>query len=341
MADNKKGLWGSLNKVVNNIGVAVSSAADNIPEKAADIINKGKDSVLKTVSDTASEVTGKATELISKGKNSVLNAVDANGSGDIDIEDIIILGLRIPGVAINREAFLRAELKKKYPQDVIDKAVETTPAQAGVTVESVDKIADDVIAYERNCVSGISTALGMPGGFAMAATIPTDIAQYYGFMLRAAQKLLYLYGFPEIDVKEKEQVFDSETLNLLTLCLGTMYGAYGANKALIAMANALARGVEKQLLRRALTKGTIYPIVKNVAKWFGTKMTKQVFAGFFKKAIPVVGGVAGGAITYLSFKPCCDKLKESLRNTILSNPNGANNEIEAEFIIEDCDESEE
>ena len=341
MADNKKGLWGSLNKVVNNIGTAVSSAADNIPEKAADIINKGKDSVLKTVSDTASEVTGKATELISKGKNSVLNAVDANGSGDIDIEDIIILGLRIPGVVINREAFLRAELKKKYPQDVIDKAVETTPAQAGITVESVDKIADDVIAYERNCVSGISTALGMPGGFAMAATIPTDIAQYYGFMLRAAQKLLYLYGFPEIDVKEKEQVFDSETLNLLTLCLGTMYGAYGANKALIAMANALARGVEKQLLKRALTKGTIYTIVKNVAKWFGTKMTKQVFAGFFKKAIPVVGGVAGGAITYLSFKPCCDKLKESLRNTILSNPNGANNEIEAEFIIEDCDESEE
>ena len=49
-------------------------------------------------------------------------------------------------------------------------------------------------------------------------------------------------------------------------------------------------------------------------------MTKQVFAGFFKKAIPVVGGVIGGGITYLSFKPCCDKLKESLRDTLLSNP---------------------
>lgn len=50
-------------------------------------------------------------------------------------------------------------------------------------------------------------------------------------------------------------------------------------------------------------------------------MTKQVFAGFFKKAIPVVGGVIGGGITYLSFKPCCDKLKESLQDTLLSNPN--------------------
>ena len=42
-------------------------------------------------------------------------------------------------------------------------------------------------------------------------------------------------------------------------------------------------------------------------------MTKEVFAGFFKKAIPVAGGVLGGSITYLSFKP-------SLMDTKLSNP---------------------
>ena len=53
-----------------------------------------------------------------------------------------------------------------------------------------------VIRSERLKVSGISAALGTPGGAAMAATIPADIAQYYGCMLRVAQKLLYLYGFP-------------------------------------------------------------------------------------------------------------------------------------------------
>ena len=50
-------------------------------------------------------------------------------------------------------------------------------------------------------------------------------------------------------------------------------------------------------------------------------MTKQLFAGFFKKAIPVVGGVISGGITYASFEPCCNKLKASLQNTLLSNPN--------------------
>ena len=48
-----------------------------------------------------------------------------------------------------------------------------------------------LFSYERICVSGISAALGMPSGVAMAATIPADIAQYYGYMLRTTQKLMY------------------------------------------------------------------------------------------------------------------------------------------------------
>ena len=266
--------------------------------------------------------------------DSVKSAIDMNGNGEIDIEDIIIMGLRVPGVKVNRADFLRAELKKNYTVDVIEDAIMHNPAHAGISVEEIDKIADAVIAYERNCVSGISTALGMPGGVAMVATIPADIAQYYGYMIRAIQKLLYLYGFPEIDVTETGQQFDSETLNIITVCLGVMYGTAGANAALKGIAGALAKGVEKQLLRRALTKGTIYPIVKNVAKWFGVKMTKQVFAGFFKKAIPFVGGVIGGTITYVSFKPCCDGLKASLRDTRLSNPDGYV-ENSAEIIVID------
>lgn len=74
-------------------------------------------------------------------------------------------------------------------------------------------------------------------------------------------------------------------------------------------------------MNKALTKGTIYPIVKSVSKWFGVKMTKGVFAEFFKKAIPVVGGVLGGGLTYATFKPCCEKLRKVLKDTMLSNPN--------------------
>ena len=276
---------------------------------------------------------------LDKVKTAIIHAIDENGNGEIDIEDVIIKGLQIPGIKINRDAFLQKQLFKLYPQEVIDVAIAESPMKATIPVKEIDKIADEVIKFERNCVSGISAALGVPGGWAMVATIPADIAQYYGYLLRATQKLLYLYGFPQIDTEEQGHKFDDGTMNTLIICFGVMYGTAGANNALKAMAKALGVGVEKQLLKKALTKGTIYPIVKSVAKWFGVKMTKEVFAGFFKKAIPVVGGLLGGGITYLSFKPCCDKLKKSLQDTILSNPH-YKPVLEDDMIINEIDAGE-
>ena len=273
--------------------------------------------------------------IVKRATDSIIGVIDENGNGEIDIEDVIIKGLKVPGIRIKRDDFLRKQFVTKYPEDVIEIIVKESPMKARIPLAEIDKIAEEVVKFERNCVSGISAALGTPGGWAMVATIPADIIQYYGYLLRATQKLLYLYGFPEIDTTEQGSKFDDATMNTIIICFGVMYGVAGANNALKGIAKAIGIGVEKQLLRKALTKGTVYPIVKSVAKWFGIKMTKEVFAGFFKKAIPVVGGVVGGGITYLSFKPCCDKLKASLQNTILSNP--TYNPLYEEDIIEHND----
>lgn len=261
---------------------------------------------LEKAKDTA---VGKATE-----------ALDANNDGTVDIQDIIILTIKLPGVHITRESFLRKELFKNYPPEVIDDAVARTPALAGISEADIDRIADEVIKFERNCVSGISAALGVPGGAAMAATIPADVVQYYGYTLRAIQKLLYLYGFPEIDSDGEGISLDSETINRIVVCLGVMNGVAGANNAVKALAKALSVGVEKKLIAAALTKGTLYPILKSTLKWFGLKLTKEIFAKTVKNAIPVVGGIVGGGITFLSFKPCCMRLKDVLTDTMLSNP---------------------
>lgn len=268
---------------------------------------------------------------IKKASETIVHALDQNGNDKIDIEDIIILSIKAPGVYIKRDSFLKKEFSKKHSQDIVEKAILSTPAQAGITADEVDHIADEVIKFERNCVTGISTALGAPGGWAMAATIPADIIQYYGYTLRAAQKLMYLYGFPEISSNEDGIQLDTETLNELILCLGVMNGVAGANNAIKGMARALSVGIEKKLLNAALTKGTFYPLVKSIAKWFGVKMTKNIFAGFFKKAIPIVGGVVGGSVTFFAFKPCCTRLKNELRDTMLSNPNHKSTKEEDEY----------
>lgn len=294
---------------------------NNIKEKATNAINISKEITNKSkdeIVNKTNKIVQKTYEELEISKEKVVETIDQNNDGQLTIEDIIIVALKVPGIKINREEFLKKELENNCTTEEIYKAITTTPIQANISSETIEKIAKSVIQYERLCVSGISTALSLPGGIAMAATLPTDIAQFYGYMLRAAQKLLYLYGFPEIDINDS-QILDSATMNTLIICMGVMYGVAGANSALKSMAKALSIGVEKKLINTALTKGTIYPIVKSISKWFNIRMTKEIFAGFFKKSIPVLGGVIGGGITYATFKPCCERLMKTLQETKLYN----------------------
>ncbi len=296
---------------------------DSIKKKANNVLDKGKDAIVvakDSVTEKTSKLSEKTYNTYEVSKEKIVTTMDQNGDGELTIEDVILAGLKFPGIKIERDNFLKKEFSTNYSEETVNKVIEKNPAYAGISIKEVDKIADGVIQYERLRVSGISTALSIPGGVTMVATLPTDIAQYYGYMLRAAQKLLYLYGFPEIDINDN-QLLDSATMNTIIVCMGVMYGVAGANTALKTMAKALGKGVEKKLINTALTKGTIYPIVKSVAKWFNVRMTKEIFAGFFKKTIPIVGGVIGGGITYATFKPCCERLKNTLRETRLSNLN--------------------
>lgn len=128
--------------------------------------------------------------------SNIMAGLDKNGNGSLDIEDVIILALQQPAIKIERSSFLMRELKEYVSDEQVLIAIETNPHTANIDSDIIDKIARNVIQKELNSVSGISVVLGSVGGVAAIATIPTDIAQYYGYMLRVAQELMYLYGFP-------------------------------------------------------------------------------------------------------------------------------------------------
>lgn len=267
------------------------------------------------------EETAKKQSAVEKAKLAAINAIDENGNGKIDLEDVIIKGLKTPGIKINRAEFLAKTLKKRFPQETIDAAIAESPMRANIAQTEIDKMANEAINFERTCVSGISAALSAPGGVAMVATVPADLMQYYAYLLRMAQKLLYLYGFPQIDTEETGEKFDDGTMNTLILCFGVMYGVAGANKALLTVARALGAGLSKKFMQTAVTKGTIYPVLRKVAGVFGARLNKQITSKAIQNSVPVAGAVIGGGITFFSFKSCGEKLKKSLKNTYLSNPN--------------------
>ena len=58
----------------------------------------------------------------------IIDAAEKVANGEIDIEDVIIMGLKTPGIRINRAEFLKSELFKRYPQNIIDDAIANNPA---------------------------------------------------------------------------------------------------------------------------------------------------------------------------------------------------------------------
>lgn len=216
----------------------------------------------------------------------------------------------LPMVRIDREKFMRTALSPYFDEDTVCKAISVNPAYAGITVNKIKKIACSCINYEATQVTALSFAAGIPGGLAMIGTVPADLLQYFGHVLRITQKLIYLYGWQEL-FDESGQI-DDETANLLTLFIGVMFGVTGAAGAIAKISEAAARKTAKALAQKALTKGMIYPVVKKVAAALGVKITKDIFAKNVAKIIPVIGGVASGSMTYLTYKPMAKKLRSHL-----------------------------
>lgn len=229
-----------------------------------------------------------------------------------NFQTILNQAVKIPGVRINRNDYLNRELLKYYKPDIVRKAIAQSPSEAGVGDEVINRIAESSIKYETNKVTSISALAGLPGGIMLVGTIPADIAQYYMHILRILQKLIYLHGWQEIDLSKDE--VDDATKNQLILFIGVMFGVKSANTAVAKLAQSAAVRTEKTLINKALTQGTIYPIVKKVSFILGVRMNKEIFAKGVTKIIPGIGAVLSGGITFATYKPLANRLKDYLAN---------------------------
>ena len=228
---------------------------------------------------------------------------------NVSLENVVTTAIQVPGVKVNRELFLREQFQKES-KELIESIVENGPVNAQVSQDILRKMAKKII-NERTIVStGASFVAGLPGGLAMAATIPADMIQFYGVALRMAQELAYLYG--EGDLWNGEFLDNDKVTNQLILYCGVMLGASGASQAVRVMSSALAKQILKKLPQKALTKTFYYPIVKGICKFFGVSMTKNLFAKGISKAVPILGGVVSGGITFATLRPMGQRLADTL-----------------------------
>lgn len=214
--------------------------------------------------------------------------------------EVISAAIKIPGVKVNRDSFL-CEAFKDENKETLNKILSVGPVAAGFSRNKLMKIAKKYVDTRTLTSTGASFVAGLPGGLAMAATIPADTLQFFGVALRLAQEISYIYG--------TENLWDNDGVNTdkvqryLVLYCGVMFGVGGASATMRVITSTLGKEALKRIPRMALTKTFYYPIVKAIAKAVGVKMTKGVFAKGASKAIPILGGVLSGAITFASMHP--------------------------------------
>ncbi|WP_046174964.1 hypothetical protein [Domibacillus indicus] len=230
------------------------------------------------------------------------------------VEIIVSNAMKLPGVKVNRKEFLAKTLANHISSEKLSVVLEKGPIEAGMDPYKINKIAKSLIEKRTLQSSGASFTVGLPGGIAMAATIPADTAQFFGVALRLAQELAYLFGYK--DLWEDEELDLDRVRGELMLFLGVMFGVGGSTSALKVLSSKISEQVLKKLPQKALTKTVYYPIIKKIAAAIGIKITKESFAKGVSKAVPLLGGAISGGLTYASMKKMGNRLRNTLTDSI-------------------------
>ncbi len=227
---------------------------------------------------------------------------------NISLEDIITTSIKIPGVKVNRDKFLAEQFAGTGAnvQDIINLG----PIDVGISREDISNTANKLIIKRTSQSSVASFVAGIPGGLAMAATIPADVMQFFGMALRLAQELSYLYGGGDLWVDG--QIDDEKVKSQLIMYCGVMFGVSGAVSGVRVLSTQIAKTTLKKLPQKALTKTFWYPMIKQIGKALSIKVTKATVAQGVSKAIPVIGGVISGGLNFASMMPMAKRLSTAL-----------------------------
>ncbi|HFI0042680.1 TPA: hypothetical protein ACGO8N_001034 [Streptococcus suis] len=206
---------------------------------------------------------------------------------------------QLPMVKVNREEFLKTRFKDSPYLDTI---LADGPT-AVFTTKSLRKEADKIITDMTTKTSLLSFAAGLPGNpFTAVAAGTADIAQYFGFALNLSQQIAYLFGEDELFVGEGKEISEEVQFRIIAY-IGVMFGAGGSAVLLHKVSKTVGANVGKKVAMQALTKTTWYPLVKKVGAVIGLKITKKTVEKTIANAVPILGGLISGGLTYFTFQP--------------------------------------
>lgn len=204
---------------------------------------------------------------------------------------------------VNRDEFLIAAFAPYGTSEQAESLAYKRPIDV-YNREILNRVADDIVREHASNVFASFAAMDVFWPL-ICSIIPItkDWAQFYWQMIVVAQKLAYIYGWPDLSDDEGELKEDAE--RMLTLFIGTAYEVYDAPPALSEVAIMAAMRWTKKLPAMPLMNMALDPVVKRVGEQLSAKIPNDKTV---VTEIPIIGSI----ISKKLFQQKVNRLKKEL-----------------------------
>lgn len=214
---------------------------------------------------------------------------------------------KVPGIRVDREDFLRREFAGAPD---LDRILREGPA--GIRpAEDLRRRADVLINASTTRSALVSFLTGLPSGpVTMTLAGTADVVQYFAFAVNLAQQVAYLYGQGELFDGPQGGLTDLGRSRIVAY-LGIMFGVPQADSLLSRTQWGPDDESRQALVAMTLSRGILIPLLQNVAAGLGRRISRKGSARVLVDAIPALGGLVSGGMTYASFRTMGGRLADA------------------------------
>ena len=220
------------------------------------------------------------------------------------------LAFRLPGIKVDRNDFLCKILPGTVGQE------RTLAAVAGRTTDVMS--ADEISSVAKKTIvwGGLYTALAtavltLPNNtFVALFCMGLDLVQSQLAVFVVAQKLLYIHGFDQNQLEDKQT--QDQISRILWIVSVVMVGRGGIRKLAKSAGSKVTRMLIRQFSIRISVRMVLVNMIKQIAKWCGVVATQQIINDAVDVAVAVACALVAGAFSFWIFLPLARNLNRKL-----------------------------
>ena len=213
---------------------------------------------------------------------------------------------------VDRNEFLRKTFPKTYVA-CRGKDHLPSPAQLVVKASVLKQKAESVIRKHKFVCASISGGLGIPGGAGMAASIPADLAQFYGHLLVVAQKIGYIYGMQDLSQADDQTEYEC-LIALLYIMMGQTL-----NRSLSNVLKNCTKPFVRTVFQNRGGKEVFQRVMEfAVTKIGGEMLTKKGISRVASKLIPGISAGVSFGLTWMFFDQGCNRLLKHFERELVA-----------------------